>query len=615
MAGNKSKRSHGARAEAFIKRSGLAVDGDGTLRKKKPGAYNPAAVGMAIVQERHMAGARAGHFRRTATAKKVVARGEAAAAASPPGGGEASSVPKPRAALVVCEESPEYVAACRAFQATLDARKAEEAAKKAAAAAALAALRERRQAFIAKFGDQCKRLLPRFPVQLREMAARKAANATKRLVELRAEHAEFQERCFFVGRSQWTTSPDALSWGWGDIATDREAEAARLERDIKMWSNRARALSLHPFLKFTPPVVALPAKLSRREAEVAATAALAEEIRREATPAYLVAREEGDVSACVTLRLGNLRHCVGKEQLIRAHKDITALVEGLRCRLAAKQGVYIPTTRDKKSSTGFAFINFATTEDCHKCMAAFRAMADGVWLFDRETNTERQLMPEYSVSRRKSSAEMAAEAAAKVKAEEAAKAAKAAIRAAMAGSMGDGATRTIALVTGRAGKTAFTVVEASAAAAGDAPKLAPVNLGATAKARKAAAEAAHLAEVKAQFAAMFATPLVAAPKPNRLQLAVSFKQVTAMAALPPPVAVVVRTVEEDMAAGIYCGAKHPDYKKQQQILRRRQITDKAELLVEEAMPFEGYGAGEAERAVRRLIREAAGSKVFTPFRG
>ena len=254
-------------------------------------------------------------------------------------------------------------------------------------------------------------------------------------------------------------------------------------------------------------------------------------------------------------------------------------------------------------------------------MDAMRAKEGGVWLFDRETNTERQLMPEFSMSSRKTSAQMAAEAKAKVAAKEAeaeaAKAAKAAIRAAMAGS--DSTSRTpVALVTGRAGKTAFTVVAASAAA-GDAPKLAPVKLGETARKRRADAEAARMAKVKAEFEAMFAPSLAAAAaprKPNRTQLAVSFKQVVAIAALPAPAPYVAPpTLEEDLDAGRICGPSHPDWQKQQNLLRRRAITHKAELIVAAAVPFEGYAAGEAEKKVKALVKAAAGSKVFTPFRG
>ena len=626
MPGNKSKRSHGARAEDFIKRSGLAVDGDGTLRKKKPGAYNPAAVGMAIVQERHMAGARAGHFRRTATAKRAVARGGAAAAASPPGGGAAAaaSTPKSRAAVVVYDESPEYVEAMRAFQAKLEAGKAAEAAKKGAAAAALVALRERRQAFIAKWAPKAGPLLPRIPVGLREMAALKAAEAKEKLAKLRVEIAEEQCDAFVKGWERPDPCANHSGWRWGDLATNRDAEVARLVESIRRWSERARRFSLHPLIKFTPPAVALPAKLSRHDAEVAATAAAVEEIKRVALPDYLVAAEEGDTTGSTAIIFKNLRECRGKEQLIRAHKDLTTLIEGMRCRLAAKQGVYIKTDyRDKTHSTGVAFVNFATTEDCHKCMTAMRAKEDGVWLFDAATNTERQLMPEFSISKRKSSAEMAAEektkAAAKVKAAEEAEARKAAVRAAMAGSMGDGTSRTpVALVTGRAGKTAFTVVEAATAASGAAPTLAKVNLGATAKARKAEAEAARMAQVKAEFAAMFATPLavaVAPSKPNRTQLVVSFKQVVAMPALAPAVIVIPRTFEEDMAEGIMCGAAHPDFRKQQNLLRRSAIEHKARLIVTDAAPFEGYAPGEAEAAIKKIIKAHAGSKVFTPYRG
>jgi hypothetical protein len=38
-------------------------------------------------------------------------------------------------------------------------------------------------------------------------------------------------------------------------------------------------------------------------------------------------------------------------------------------------------------------------------------------------------------------------------------------------------------------------------------------------------------------------------------------------------------------------------------------------MVAAAAPFEGYGVGEAEKAIKALIKQAAGSKVFTPFRG
>jgi hypothetical protein len=296
----------------------------------------------------------------------------------------------------------------------------------------------------------------------------------------------------------------------------------------------------------------------------------------------------------------------------------------MRCRLATKQGVYIKTDhRDKNHSTGVAFVNFATTEDCHKCMAAMRAQEGGVWLFDATTNTERQLMPEFSASKRKTSAEMAADAKAKVKAAAEAAARKDAVRAAMAssnGSNGDGTSRTpVAPITGRAGKTAFTVV---ATAAAGAPTLAPVKLGETARKRKAEAEAARMAIVKAEFAAMFEPSLSAAAaaptprKPNRTQLVVSFKQVTAMPALPAPAPYVAPpTLEEDLEAGRICGPSHPDWQKQQNLLRRRAITHKAELMVAAAVPFEGYAAGEAEKKVKGLIKAAAGSKVFTPFRG
>jgi hypothetical protein len=518
---------------------------------------------------------------------------------------------------VVCEESPEYVEACRAFQAKLEAVKAEEVAKKAAAAAALVAASLRRQTLIAKFSGLCKRLLPRLPALLREVAAAKVLNFQLKLDALRKEIAEQQQSCMWSGA--WTLAPDAMLWGWGDLAVDREAEVAKLEHAIKACSKYTRALAFHPLLKFTPPAVALPPKLSRHDAEVAATAAAAAEIKRLALPDYLVAAEEGDTSACTAIVFKNLRECRGKEQLIQAHKDLTALIEGMRCRLAAKQGVYVKTDhRDKSHSTGVAFVNFANSEECHKCMAAMRAKEGGVWLYDAATNTERQLMPEFSAAGRKTSAQMAAEAKAKAAAKEAeaeaAKAAKAAIRAAMA-SGSDSTSRTpVAAITGRAGKVAFTVVEA----AGDAPKLAPVNLGATARKRKADAEAARMATVKAEFAAMFAPSLasVAPSKPNRTQLAVSFKQVVAIAALPAPAPYVAPpTLEEDVEAGRICGPAHADWQKQQNLLRRRAITHKAELIVEASTPFDGYKPGEADKAIKALIKKAAGSKVFTPFRG
>jgi hypothetical protein len=127
-----------------------------------------------------------------------------------------------------------------------------------------------------------------------------------------------------------------------------------------------------------------------------------------------------------------------------------------------------------------------------------------------------------------------------------------------------------------------------------------------------------MAKVKAEFAAMFTTPLavaVAPSKPNRTQLVVSFKQVVAMPALAPAVVVIPRTFEQDMAEGIMCGPSHPDFKKQQNILRRAAIEHKARLTVAEAVPFEGYAPGEAEAAIKKIIKAHAGSKVFTPFRG
>ena len=643
MPGNTNKRSHGARAAEYLVQRGLAVDGDGALRHKKPGAYNPAAVGLEIVRERQMASARGGHFQRTVAARQAAARAAAAkaeaakvaaakaaaAAASPdgaaaaPGGGsaeEADSTPKAsRVPLVVYEDNPEYVESCRRFQAQLEAAKAAEVAKKAAAAEALVALSERRQTWIAKFSGLCKRLLPRLPHVLREVAIAKVLKYKLRLAALRKEIEAHQSSC--IWSAPWTLAPDAMLWGWGDLAVDRVAEVKQLEDAIKVTSKRTRALSFHPLLKFTPPAIPLAPKLSRREAEAVATAAAVEEITRLALPDYLVAAEEGDTTGCTAIVFKNLRECRGKEQLIRAHKDLTALIEGMRCRLAAKQGVYIKTDhRDKSHSTGVAFVNFATTEDCHKCMASMRAQEGGVWLYDAATNTERQLMPEFSMSSRKTSAQMATEAkakaAAKVKEAGEAEARKAAVRAAMAGDDKSTSRTPVAPITGRAGKTAFTVV----AAAGAAPKLAPVNLGATARKRKAEAEAARMAQVKAEFEAMFAPSLTAAAvapsKPNRTQLAVSFKQVVAIAALPAPAPYVPPpTLEEDLEAGRICGPSHPDWQKQQNLLRRRAITHKAELMVAAAVPFEGYAAGEAEKKVKGLIKAAAGSKVFTPFRG
>ena len=346
-------------------------------------------------------------------------------------------------------------------------------------------------------------------------------------------------------------------WEWGNVDTDEGNEIRRLRRSIGKYEQKLKPLGLRKLIKFTAPVVVSKPKLTRKEQEAALLANFVAEIQAvpdylmpAAPEAYTQPKEEID-----SVRFGNLRLCEGDGQLRQANKDIRDFVTDLGCRLSADAGaVFIPLVGPRV----------------------------------RKSRTARAIFPELAASKTKSTAQMAADAAAAKAKEAEAKRAKDSIRAAMKGTV------------------AFKASTSASASSG----LAPINLGATAKARKEADAAAAAAVLKAKIQAMFAVALpTTVEAPKVLQLEVSFAAVAAMPKVEAAAVVVAGpSVDTDAQAafdaGIFYKPSHPLFREQQNLLMAhwvdRQRSAKAANLVEELRPWNGWANEEA--AFKALLK-------------
>ena len=565
----------GRKAEMFLDRSGLMLDGDGALRKVVRGHAAIEAAGREI--ERARKGERAGVYRRRAAAK-AAAKGVPLAATT------TAAEPKIRAAFVAVEHDEAFLRSMEAY----NARMAREAAERVAAqllasqkqslkALAIAAVAHRTKVMLTRQQKWWTPLLLKIPIVARTAWRSRVVELKRQLASATAE----MERKFFSGEG----------WSWGDVDTDEGDEIRRLRRSIGKYEQKLKPLGLRKLIKFTAPVVVSKPKLSRKEQEAVLLANFVAEIQ--AVPDYLMpaapeayTQPKEEINS---VRFGNLRLCEGDGQLRQANKDIRDFVTDLGCRLSADAGaVFIPLVGPRiRKSKGYAFVKMASAAEAQRLLRKMAEIAGGPMLLDKATRTARAIFPELAASKTKSTAQMAADAAAAKVKEAAAVKAKDGIRAAMKGTV------------------AFKATTASPAST-----LVPINLGATAKARKEAEAAEAAAALQAKIQAMFAEALpTTVETPKALQLEVSF---AAVAAMPKVEAVVVAAaapcVDTDAQAafdaGVFYTPSHPLFREQQNLLMAcwadRQRSVKAANLVDELRPWNGWANEEA--AFKALLK-------------
>jgi len=555
----------------FLDRSGLMLDGDGALRKVVRGHAAIEAAGREVEMARK--GERAGVYRRRAAAK-------AAAKMAPLAATTTVAKPRIREGFVAVEHDEAFLRSMDAY----NARMAREAAERVAAqllasqkqslkALAIAAVAHRTKVMLTRQQKWWTPLLLKIPIVARTAWRSRVVELKRQLASATAE----MDRKFFSGEG----------WSWGDVDTDEGDEIRRLRRSIGKYEQKLKPLGLRKLIKFTAPVVVPKPKLSRKEQEAALLASFVAEIQ--AVPDYLVpaapeayTQPKEEINS---VRFGNLRLCEGDSQLRQANKDIRDFVTDLGCRLSADAGaVFIPLVGPRvRKSKGYAFVKMASAAEAQRLLRKMAEIAGGPMLLDKATRTARAIFPELAASKTKSTAQMAADAAAAKAKEAEAKRAKDGIRAAMKG--------TVAFKT-------------------SASPLAPINLGATAKARKEAEAAEAAAALKAKIQAMFAEALpTTVETPKALQLEVSF---AAVAAMPKVEAVVVAAaapcVDTDAQAafdaGVFYKPSHPLFREQQSILMARwtarQREAKAANLVDELRPWNGWANEEA--AFKALLK-------------